>query len=94
MDPVITDVYVEMVRAHGASADDILVEPEFREEFLSNCRRLLGTGVGEAALLRGLQNLRKRSKLPRSGDILAARLTLSSPVATACRDLRAGRRSR
>lgn len=72
MDPVITDVYVEMVRTHGASVDDILVEPELRAEFLSNCRRLIGTDVGETVLLRRLQNLRKRSKLPRSGDILAA----------------------
>ena len=72
MDPVITAVYVEMVRTRGASVDEILVEPELRAEFLSNSRRTLGTDVGEAVLLRRLQNLRKRSKLPRSGDLLAA----------------------
>ena len=94
MDPVITDVYVEMVRTHGASVDDILVEPELRQEFLSNSRVLLGTDFGESVLLRRLHNLRKQSKLPRSGDILAARLTPSSPATTAHRDLRAVTRAR
>jgi len=94
MDPVITEVYVEMARSHGASVDDILVEPELREEFLSNSRRVLGSEVGESVLLRRLQNLRKRSKLPRSSDILAARLTPSSHLETARHDLRAVTRPR
>ena len=80
MDPVITAVYVEMVRTRGASVDDILVEPELRQEFLSNSRVLLGTDVNESVLLRRLHNLRKQSKLPRSGDIQAARLTMLSPA--------------
>ncbi len=73
MDPVITEVYVEMVRVHGASVDDILIESPFREEFVSNSRRTLGSEVGESVLLRRLQNLRKRSKLPRSHDIIDGR---------------------
>jgi len=72
MDSVITQVYVEMVRQHGASVDDILVTPELREEFLSHSRRSLGNDVEEETLLRRLHNLRKQSKLPRSGDLLAA----------------------
>ena len=48
MDPVITAVDVEMVRSHGANVDDVLVEPELREEFLSNSRRVLGSEVGES----------------------------------------------
>ena len=94
MDPVITEVYVEMVCSRGASVDDILVEPELREEFLSNSRRVLGSEVGEAVLLRRLQNLRKQSKLPRSNDILAARQAVSSHTATAHNVNRAVMRAR
>lgn len=72
MDRVIIQVYVEMVRQHGASVDDILVTPELREEFLSHSRQSLGNDVEEETLLRRLHNLRKQSKLPRSGDLLAA----------------------
>ncbi len=71
IDHTLKAVYARIVRDHGASVDDILVDPALREQFLSNSREFLGTDVGEETLLRRLQNLRKQSKLPRSGDILA-----------------------
>lgn len=72
MDSVITQVYVEIVREHEASVDDILVTPQLRQEFLSHSRQSLGNDVDEETLLRRLHNLRKQSRLPRSSDILAA----------------------
>jgi hypothetical protein len=72
MDSVITQVYVEMVREHEASVDDILVTPQLREEFLSHSRKSLGNDVEEETLLRRLHNLRKQSRLPKSRDLMAA----------------------
>jgi len=71
MDQILIDIYKQMVRVHKSSVDDILVNPELREEFLSNSRSLLGKETDEQTLLRRLHNLRKRSRLPRSGDLLA-----------------------
>lgn len=72
MDPMLIAAYVRMVREHGASVDDILVDPELRQEFLSHVRLSVGADAAEEAILRRLHNLRKRSRLPRSSDILAA----------------------
>jgi hypothetical protein len=64
--------YVRMVREHGASVDDILVDPELRHEFLSHVRQSVGVDAAEEAILRRLHNMRKQRLLPRSTDILAA----------------------
>jgi hypothetical protein len=72
VDSILIAACVRMVRQHGASVDDILVDPQLREEFLSHCRLSLAAGTSEEAILRRLHNLRKQSKLPRSGVILAA----------------------
>ena len=72
MDSILVAVYKQMVRLHKCSADDILVDPKLRQEFLSNSRFLLGKDVEEVTLLRRLHNLRKRSKLPRATDLIAA----------------------
>jgi hypothetical protein len=72
MDPILTDVYVHMSRHHGASVDDILVDPLLRGEFLTLCRRSISEDVTEEKILRRLAGLRKHSKLPRAKDIPAA----------------------
>jgi hypothetical protein len=72
MDAVLIRVYCELVREHGCTADDILHHPELRQEYLSRSRASLGTSPEEHELLRRLSNLRKRSRLPRSRDIMAA----------------------
>ena len=72
MDPILIAAYERIVRRHGASVDDILVDPDLREEFLAHCRQSLAADTSEVAILRRLHNLRKQSKLPRSSDILAA----------------------
>ena len=72
MDTVLVDAYCSMVKRHHCTTDDILCDPERRTEFLSECWRILGEDKKENDLLRRLSNLRKRSKLPRSRDVLAA----------------------
>jgi hypothetical protein len=72
VDPILIAAYVRMVRQHGASVDDILVDPQLREEFLAHCRLSLAPDTSEESILRRLHNLRKQSKLPRSNDILVA----------------------
>ena len=49
------------------SVDRILEDPEFRGEFLNQVWPNAG-GKSEFDILHGLNNLRKRSKLPRRGD--------------------------
>ena len=62
MEPILINVYADMNKRLGCSTDDIACDPEF----LHRCRRSLGSERPEKELLRGLANLRKRSKLPRS----------------------------
>jgi hypothetical protein len=71
MDAVVIDVYSRMVLSHHCSADLILETPELRQEYLANMRQQLGD-VSEQKLLHALMTMRKRSKLPRSRDILHA----------------------
>jgi hypothetical protein len=71
MDVTLVDIYKQMVRLHKCSVDDILVDPNLRQEFLSNSRSRLGSDMAEETLLRRLSNLRKRSKLPRASDLIA-----------------------
>jgi hypothetical protein len=69
MDPVLIDAYRQMLAARaGTSVDRILEDPELRAEFLGLVRRSLGDRP-EGDILHGLNNLRKRRKLPRRRDI-------------------------
>lgn len=72
MKPVLISVYTDMTTRLGCSADDITCDPQYRNEFLSRCWQLLGSDRAEKELLKGLANLRKRSKLPRSREPRAA----------------------
>jgi len=71
MDAIVIDVYSRMVRLHGCSVDSILESPEFREEYLTMMRQQTGN-LPEQMLLHALMAMRKRSKLPRSRDLLRA----------------------
>ena len=66
MEPVLISVYTEMTKRLHCTTDDILHDPRYRAEFLALCRKSLGSDRPEPDLLKGLSNLRKRSKLPRS----------------------------
>ncbi len=66
MEPILIAVYTDMNKRLGCTTDDILHDPAYRNEFLALCRRSLGADRVEPDLLKGLSNLRKRSKLPRS----------------------------
>ena len=68
MAPVLIAVYADMNERLGCSTDDIAFDPDYRTEFLTRCRQSLGSDRPEKELLRGLANLRKRSKLPRTTD--------------------------
>ncbi len=54
-------------RPNGCSVDRILEDPELRTEFLGRVRAG-AADCTEFAALHGLNNLRKRSKLPRRDD--------------------------
>lgn len=72
MDLILTTIYKQLVLHYGASVDDILVSPTLRGEFLLACEQQLGSQFNEETALRRLQNLRKRSKLPLSSDLLTS----------------------
>jgi hypothetical protein len=75
MEPVLIDAYRRMLAARrgSVSVDRILEDPELRAEFLTLVRGAVGDQP-EGDILHGLNNLRKRRKLPRRCDI-------STPVA-------------
>jgi hypothetical protein len=69
MEPILIESYRLMLKAHPdeCSVDRILEDPEMRNEFLNRVR------AGDAQrperdILHTLNNLRKRSKLPRRDD--------------------------
>ncbi len=69
MEPILIASYRVMLKAHASacSVDRILEDPEFRNEYLTMVR----SGAGEQSefdILHTLNNLRKRSKLPRRDD--------------------------
>jgi hypothetical protein len=68
---VLIAVYRGLVARFGCSAEDVLHDPELRAAFLTETRRRLGSDRPERELLSRLSNLRKRSKLPRSRDVVA-----------------------
>jgi hypothetical protein len=69
MEPVVIAVYRHLAQIHHCSADDILETPELREKYLADTRQVLGN-LPERQLLHKLIYLRKRSKLPRSRDLM------------------------
>jgi len=69
METAVIDIYRRMVLTHGCSADAILENPRFREEYLQNMRQAVGN-LPEQQLLHGLTTMRKRGKLPRSRDLI------------------------
>jgi hypothetical protein len=69
MDPVIIDVYRELVIQYHCSGDDILENPELRLEFLTKCRSTLGH-LPEQQLLHRLTYLRKSRRLSKSRDLM------------------------
>ncbi len=73
MEPVLIASYRVMLKTHASvcSVDRILEDPEFRNEYLAIVRA--GTGEqSEFDILHTLNNLRKRSKLPRRDDDTSA----------------------
>ena len=69
MEPVLIASYRVMLTAHPAacSVDRILEDPDLRGEFLGHVRAS-AVERPERDILHTLNNLRKRSKLPRRGD--------------------------
>ena len=65
MNEAVIQAFVILNTRHPASADDILIDPDLRSEFLALTRQQAGP-LQEDQVLRCLLNLRKRSKLPRS----------------------------
>lgn len=68
MEPVLIDAYRRLLAANPCcSVDRILEDPDLRGEFLNAVWPDAG-GRSEFDILHGLNNLRKKSKLPRRGD--------------------------
>lgn len=67
-DSEIVAAYTAVLLAHGASVDEVVATPEYREAFLLMAQEGLGP-VCERDLLMRLLSLRKRSKLPRARDL-------------------------
>jgi hypothetical protein len=68
-DQVLIDVFRHFAQVHSCSVDAILTTPELREDSLAEVRSVVGA-LPERELLHKLVSLRKRSKLPRSRDLL------------------------
>lgn len=69
MESLLISAYTQMLKTHAphCSVDRILEDPELRGEFL----RLVLPAIGnrsEFEVLHGLNNLRKKSKLPRRSE--------------------------
>lgn len=69
MEPILIASYRVMLKAHPhhCTVDRILCDPELRTEFLGLVRARAGQRR-EFDVLHGLNNLRKRSRLPRQDD--------------------------
>jgi hypothetical protein len=67
MEPVLIAAYRQMLTTHRCSVDRILEDPEMRCEYLGIVRTS-AIEKSEYAILHGLNNLRKRCKLPRRSD--------------------------
>jgi hypothetical protein len=71
-DEVLITVYRSLVIRFGASAESIIEDPALRGLFLTEVRQAVGD-LSEFQILHRLSCLRKKSRLPRSRDILAHR---------------------
>ena len=71
-DLLIIQAYVRTRRIVRVSADELVCTPEARALFLSFAREGAGSTISERDLLWRLLCLRKRSRLPRSGDSTVA----------------------
>ena len=71
MDEALIATYRNLVVRFRASAEDILEDPELRGLFLDEVRQTVGD-LPERQLLHRLSCLRKKSRLPRSRDILVS----------------------
>jgi hypothetical protein len=69
MDEVLISAYRNLVIRFGVSAEDIIEDPELRGHFLAEVRQTVGD-LPEFQILHRLSYLRKKSRLPRSRDIL------------------------
>lgn len=69
MEMVLIHAYHEMLNDYcgACSVDRILEDPDFRSEYLSRVRTCVGE-KSEFEVLHGLNNLRKRAKLPRRSN--------------------------
>ncbi len=69
MEPVLIASYQQMLRTHDrdCSVDRILEDPLLRSEFVELVR-VSAVNRSEFEILHGLNNLRKKSKLPRRDD--------------------------
>lgn len=66
---ILIAAYRNLVIRFSNSAEDILEDPELRGLFLAEVRRTIGD-LPERQILHRLSYLRKKSRLPRSRDIL------------------------
>ncbi len=64
MENVLIHVYQQLLVTHRCSVDRILEDPELRQEFVGRVRES-AVDASEFVILHGLNNLRKKSKLPR-----------------------------
>lgn len=69
-DDVLIAAYRNLVIRFSASAEGILEDPDLRRLFLAEVRQAVGD-LPEYQILHQLSYLRKKSRLPRSRDILA-----------------------
>jgi hypothetical protein len=67
MEPVLIAAYRQMLTTHQCSVDRILEDPELRCVYLGLVRTS-ATEKSEYEILHGLNNLRKRCRLPRRYD--------------------------
>jgi hypothetical protein len=70
-DHIIIAVYCRLVQQDNCSADDILVSPDLRAEFLNRIR-VQNQSLTEKYILQRLIYLRKKGRLPRSRSLSAA----------------------
>lgn len=73
MEPVLISSYQQMLRTHpdSCSVDRILEDPDLRSEYLASVRACVIDRV-EYDILHTLNNLRKKSKLPRRDEDTSA----------------------
>ncbi len=63
MDSVVIRIYQQMREIKKCTVDNIICDPELRNEFVSSTVSLLGSNTRECDVLKRLLNLRKASKL-------------------------------